>query len=135
MLKNANGVLFGTQRGDRVDTCGAASRKDAGEDADADEHNGNRRDDRRVGRLYLEQKTANRAADEKGGSHTRRQADDDRRHALADDQLEHTRALRAERHPDPDLIPAPGDRVRDNAVNAQAGNEQADAAKAAMSVA
>ena len=39
------------------------------------------------------------------------------------------RALRAERHPDADFVPAAGHRVRDNAVNAKAGHQQRGSGK------
>ena len=68
-------------------------------------------------------------SEEQSDRHAGGQANDHRRHALANDQPKQLRALRAERHPNADFVPAAGHRVRDNAVDAEAGHQKRGSGK------
>src|SRR6266511_784062 len=88
----------------RLHAGGTPRREVTGEKGDCSEERGNGGEGRRLSRTDSEEQTADPACHDEGAHETHRDAQADQLHPTADDEPEHIATLRAQCHPDADLL-------------------------------
>src|SRR5216117_3788595 len=117
-------ILFGSQRGNWINVCGAARREQTRRQCGRREQNCCAAEQHWVVRRNLIELRRDQPAERERRDNAEREAADHRFHSLAYDEPEDIARLCAERHADADLAGALLDRVSDRAVNPDAGEEQ-----------
>src|SRR5882724_743350 len=113
-------ILFGSQRGNWIDVCGAACREQTRHQCDRHEQNRCTAEQQGIVRRNLIELRRDQPAQRERRDNAEREAADHRFHSLARDEPEDIACLRAESHADADLARALLDGVGNRAVNADA---------------
>src|SRR5947207_15606360 len=99
-------VLFGAQRLNWIDQCGAAGGQQARKERDGREQNGRAAEQHGVMGRHFKELRRKQSPEREGGHDANRESDHNRPHSLIDDQMQDVAGLRAERHPNSDLTGA-----------------------------
>src|SRR5216117_3470653 len=117
-------ILFGSQRGNWINVCGAARREQTRRQCGRREQNCCAAEQHWVVRRNLIQLRRDQTADRERRNNAEGEPAHHRLHSLAHDELQDIACLRAERHADADLAGALLDGIGDRAVNADAREQE-----------
>src|SRR6266704_2384911 len=122
-------ILFGSQRGNWIDVCGAACRYQTRHQCNRHEQNCCAAEQHWIVRRNLIELRRDQLAERERRNNAEHEPAHHRLHSLAHDESQDFACLRPERHADADLPGSLLDSVSDCAVNPDAGEEQSDSGK------
>src|SRR5205823_9692880 len=122
-------ILFGSQRGNWVDVCGAACRYQTSQQRGRREQNCCAAEQHWVVRRNLIELRRDQAVERERRNDAEREPAHHRLHSLVHNQAQHVARLRTQRHAHSNFSCALLDGVRHCAVNPDAGEEQGDSSK------